>query len=71
MKNRRLVSIARCGALAGLAALALGGCLMIPEGDTVCPGQGPNSGSWPYCNPAEPGGPGPADDPINPSGPYR
>lgn len=68
--NRRLaVSAVRAG-FAGLAALALSGCLAIPEGETVCPDRGPNTGSWPYCNPAEPGGPGPVDDPIDPSGPY-
>ncbi|TGY88964.1 hypothetical protein E5163_07465 [Marinicauda algicola] len=65
-------SVRRAGAhalvLAG--ALALAGCINIPEGETTCPGQGPNSASWPYCNPAEPGGPGPVDDPIDPTGPY-
>lgn len=58
------------GMLAALGALALAGCVNFPEGDTTCPGQGPNSPSWPYCNPADPGGPGPVDDPIDPSGPY-
>lgn len=49
-------------------ALAASGCAMIPEGDSVCPDQGPNSGSWPYCAPSEPGGPGPVDDRIDPTG---
>ena len=49
-------------------ALGLGACAMIPEGDSVCRGQGPNSGSWPYCAPSDPGGPGPTDDPIDPTG---
>lgn len=53
-----------------LAGLALSGCLNFPEGETTCPGQGPNSGSWPYCNPAEPGGSLPGDERIDPSGPY-
>ena len=45
--NRRLaVPFARAG-LAGLAALTLSACVMIPEGETVCPDQGPNTGSWP------------------------
>ena len=52
------------------AAGALTACVNLPEGDTVCPGQGPNSDSWPYCGQADPGGPGPVDDPIDPSGPY-
>lgn len=64
MSIRRLVGLS-----ASLAVLlAVSGCAMIPEGDSVCTGQGPNSGSWPYCAPSEPGGPGPADDPIDPTG---
>jgi len=56
--------------LVALAALALSACADLPDRETTCPDQGPNTGSWPYCNPAEPGGPDPADDPINPRGPY-
>ena len=48
--------------------LAVTGCAMFPEGDSTCTGQGPNSASWPYCAPSEPGGPGPVDDPIDPTG---
>lgn len=61
----------RIAAPASLAAAMLGGCVLIPDDDAVCTDQGPNSGSWPYCAPSDPGGPGPADDPINPSGPGR
>lgn len=49
-------------------ALATSACALIPEGESVCPDQGPNSGSWPYCAPSEPGGPGPVDDRIDPTG---
>ena len=55
-------------AVAGLGAVMLGGCALMPEGESVCPDRGPNTGSWPYCGSAPPGGPGPADDPINPRG---
>jgi hypothetical protein len=64
MSVRRLVSL--CASLAVL--LVVSGCAMIPEGDSVCTDQGPNSGSWPYCAPSEPGGPGPVDAPIDPTG---
>lgn len=61
----------RAGAmLTAIGALALTGCANFPEGDTTCPGQSPNSPDWPYCAPAEPGGPGPAGDRVDPSGPY-
>ncbi|MCC5996477.1 MAG: hypothetical protein JJU18_08930 [Oceanicaulis sp.] len=55
-------------AAAAAAAFALGACALMPEGESVCPDRGPNTGSWPYCGSAPPGGPGPADDPINPRG---
>ena len=54
-----------------LAGLLLGGCVLIPDDDAICDEGSPNAGSWPYCAPAEPGGPGPADDPIDPSAPGR
>lgn len=45
-------------------SVALAGCLTPYEGgDSVCPGQGPNSPNWPYCHPSEPGGSQPADFP--------
>ena len=48
---------------AALAAVSLSGCIAIYEGeDSVCPHGDPNSGSWPYCGPAEPGGGQPGDD---------
>lgn len=54
---------------AGLAGLsALSACAIAPGGDSVCTDPGPNNPGWPYCAPAEPGGPGPADDPIDPTG---
>ncbi|MBI1263272.1 MAG: hypothetical protein GC187_00890 [Alphaproteobacteria bacterium] len=61
---------ARAGmiAAAGLGVITLGACALMPEGESVCPERGPNTGSWPYCGQAEPGGPGPADGPINPRG---
>lgn len=59
---------ARVIAAAGLGAMALGACALMPEGESVCPDRGPNTGSWPYCGSAQPGGPGPADEPINPRG---
>lgn len=46
----------------------LSSCLMIPDGDSTCTDGGPRNADWPYCAPSEPGGPGPADDPIDPSG---
>jgi len=55
-------------AAAGLGVMALGACALMPEGESVCPDRGPNTGSWPYCGSAQPGGPGPADEPINPRG---
>ncbi|PWE18233.1 hypothetical protein DDZ18_01080 [Marinicauda salina] len=55
--------VIRAAALAGLAATLSGCALVFPEGDTVCPDQGPNSPSWPYCGPAEPGGPQPTSGP--------
>lgn len=51
-----------------VALLAVSGCAAFPEGNSTCTGQGPNSGSWPYCAPSDPGGPGPVDDPIDPTG---
>ena len=54
-----------------IAAISLSGCIILPEGESTCTDQGPNSGNWPYCAPSQPGGPGPADDPINPGGPGR
>lgn len=53
-----------------VSALALSGCMSFPEGDTTCPGQGPNSPDWPYCVPAEPGGYGPDSERVDPTGPY-
>lgn len=50
------------------AALALSACAIIPAGDSICTDGGPNSPGWPYCAPSEPGGPGPVDDPIDPTG---
>jgi hypothetical protein len=55
-------------AVAGFSIMALSACALMPEGESVCPDRGPNTGSWPYCGSAPPGGPGPADDPINPRG---
>lgn len=62
--------LGRVGAgLAGLAALGLvSACAMVPGEDPICTDQGPNSPGWPYCAPSDPGGPGPADDPIDPTG---
>ena len=51
-----------------IVLVALSGCAAFPSGDSTCTGQGPNSASWPYCAPSEPGGPGPVDDPIDPTG---
>ncbi len=59
---------ARILAPASLAVLLLGGCVLIPDDDAVCTESGPNTGSWPYCAPSDPGGPGPVDDPIDPRG---
>lgn len=59
---------ARLFAPLSLALVFLSGCVLIPDDDAVCTEQGPNAGSWPYCAPSDPGGPGPADDPINPRG---
>jgi len=53
------------------AAFFLAGCINNPGGDTVCPDQGARSANWPYCSPSNPGGPGPADDPIDPTGGRR
>ena len=64
MTIRRFVRLAAPVA----AAFTLIGCAAFPEGDSTCTGQGPNSGSWPYCAPSEPGGPGPVDAPIDPTG---
>lgn len=53
----------------GAAALAaLSACAMMPGDETTCTDQGPNAPGWPYCAPSDPGGPGPADDPIDPTG---
>ena len=62
---------ARLIAPIGLAGFLLSGCVLIPDDDAICDEDSPNTGSWPYCAPAEPGGPGPVDDPIDPSGPGR
>ena len=51
-----------------IVLVALSGRAAFPSGDSTCTGQGPNSASWPYCAPSEPGGPGPVDDPIDPTG---
>jgi hypothetical protein len=60
------------GALSGSVALAaaslLSACALDPGEDAICTSPGPNSPGWPYCAPADPGGPGPADDPIDPTG---
>ena len=65
MTDRRLARLAA----PAFAAFLLSGCAAIlGEGEAVCPDQGPNSPSWPYCAPSEPGGPGPADDPLDPTG---
>jgi hypothetical protein len=50
------------------AVWGLGACAIIPEGESTCTGEGPNSPGWPYCAPSDPGGPGPVDDPIDPTG---
>lgn len=60
-------SSARAG-LVVAAVLGLGACTIIPEGEAICTGNGPNDPGWPYCAPSEPGGPGPVDDPIDPTG---
>ena len=65
MKKVRLTSQIALGVI--MVAL-LSSCLIMPDGDSTCTEGGPNSASWPYCAPAEPGGPGPADDPIDPTG---
>lgn len=53
----------------GVAALAaLSACAMTPGDETTCTDRGPNSPGWPYCAPSDPGGHGPADDPIDPTG---
>lgn len=65
-----ITRLQRAASLAGLVSVLVlpGACANIP-GDTVCPERGPNTGSWPYCAPSEPGGGGPGrDDRINPSG---
>lgn len=61
-------SAIRLIAPASLAAALLGGCVLIPDDDAVCAEDSPNSASWPYCAPSEPGGSGPVDDPIDPRG---
>ncbi|MEO1038779.1 MAG: hypothetical protein AAFX09_04480 [Pseudomonadota bacterium] len=58
---------ARAAALAAIGLL-LAGCAQLVEGPSVCTDQGISAPNWPYCAPAEPGGHGPADDPINPAG---
>lgn len=55
-------------AVLGLSAALLSACAIFPEGDAICTEGGPNSPDWPYCAPSDPGGPGPADDPIDPTG---
>lgn len=67
MKKYRLSSQIAIGII--MAAM-LTSCIAFPDGPTTCTEDGPNSGSWPYCAPSEPGGPGPADEPIDPSGSY-
>jgi hypothetical protein len=64
----RLKSALRVVAPISLAAALLGGCVLIPDDDAICDDQSPTSGSWPYCAPSDPGGPGPVDDPIDPRG---
>ena len=59
--------IARAGVLL-IAVLGLGACSIIPAGESTCTDGGPNTPGWPYCAPADPGGPGPVDDPIDPTG---
>ncbi|MFN3835362.1 MAG: hypothetical protein ACK4NO_05630 [Glycocaulis sp.] len=56
--------------LAAGSAAILTACANMPDGDTVCPDRGQNSGSWPYCAPSDPGGGGGImrDDRINPAG---
>lgn len=63
----RIPAWARCAVLTA-AALGLSACTIIPEGDSMCTDPGPNSPGWPYCAPSDPGGPGPVDDPIDPTG---
>ena len=46
----------------------LAGCALAPGQNSVCTEPGPNNPGWPYCTSAEPGGPGPVDDPIDPTG---
>lgn len=64
----RLKSAARVFAPISLAAALLSGCVLIPDDDAICDDGSPNAGSWPYCAPSDPGGPGPVDDPIDPRG---
>ncbi|KAA5804014.1 hypothetical protein F1654_09530 [Alkalicaulis satelles] len=68
MARRLFNRAALRGAAAAGGALALGACALMPDGESVCPDRGPNTGSWPYCGEAPPGGPGAADDRVNPRG---
>jgi hypothetical protein len=54
------------GALVALGLMS--GCVLDPGEDAICTSPGPNSPGWPYCAPSDPGGHGPADDPIDPTG---
>ncbi len=64
-RARRLTSLM----MAGMAMVVLAACANIPDGESVCPDRGQNTGSWPYCAPSDPGGGGiTRDDRINPAG---
>ena len=68
MTSKILAKSALRGTLIVLGVVALSGCIAVPSGESTCTQGGPNNPSWPYCAPSQPGGPGPADDPINPYG---
>ena len=52
-----------------VSVLCLSACAVDPYAPSVCTDAGPNSPGWPYCGAGhEPGGPGPTDDRIDPTG---
>jgi hypothetical protein len=62
---KRVLRLATGGAL----ALVLAACAVDPYAPSVCTESGPNSPGWPYCGTAaEPGGPSPTEDRIDPTG---
>ena len=49
--------------------LTLSACAVDPYAPSVCTEGGPNNPGWPYCGSSTtPGGPGPLDEPIDPTG---